>query len=132
MDEAVRRALATDRTVDITTVGRRSGAPRRIETWVYRADGRFFLSGAPGRRDWQANLRAHPSFTFHLKRSVRADLGATAVPVTDERERRRVLTEILGDLGQPADLDAWMAGSPLLEIRFEDGPSAVDPLAARE
>jgi hypothetical protein len=32
MDERVRQALASDRTIDITTTGRSSGLPRRIET----------------------------------------------------------------------------------------------------
>jgi deazaflavin-dependent oxidoreductase (nitroreductase family) len=127
VEDAVRRALAHDRTVDITTIGRRSGVPRRIEIWFYRAGGRFYLSGSPGRRDWYANLEANPAFTFHLKRSVVADLAATARPVTDEEERRRVFTEIVGDLNQPSnpaglsrrvDLEAWMAGSPLVEISF--------------
>ena len=43
MGEQVQRALADDRTVDITTVGRRSGQPRRIgregalDDWVDRS-----------------------------------------------------------------------------------------------
>jgi deazaflavin-dependent oxidoreductase (nitroreductase family) len=127
VEEAVRQALAHDRTVDITTIGRRSGVPRRIEIWFYRAAGRFYLSGSPGKRDWYANLEANPALTFHLKRSVVADLPATARLVTDEDERRRVFTEIVGDLNQPGnpaglsrqvDLEAWMAGSPLVEITF--------------
>jgi deazaflavin-dependent oxidoreductase (nitroreductase family) len=127
VEEAVRRALAHDRTVDITTIGRRSGVPRRIEIWFYRAAGRCYLSGSPGKRDWYANLEANPAFTFHLKRSVVADLAATARLVTDKAERRRVFTEIVGDLNQPGnpaglsrqvDLEAWMAGSPLVEITF--------------
>ena len=43
----IRQALATDRVIDITTTGRKSGTPHRIETWFYRADGRLFLTGSP-------------------------------------------------------------------------------------
>lgn len=32
MDERVKHALENDRTIDITTQGRNSGEPRRIET----------------------------------------------------------------------------------------------------
>ncbi|MGH2983824.1 MAG: hypothetical protein ACRDK5_06185 [Solirubrobacterales bacterium] len=39
MDEAIERALENDRTIDITTLGRRSGEPRRIEIWMHH--GRF-------------------------------------------------------------------------------------------
>jgi deazaflavin-dependent oxidoreductase (nitroreductase family) len=134
MDAAVRTALeidrtspARDRTIDITTTGARTGGPRRIETWFYRVDGRIYLTGLPGRRGWYANLLANPSFTFHLKGSVQADLAATARPVHDAAERRRVITAIvteLDDAGFPsgtpnhAETEAWVAGSPLLEVEL--------------
>ena len=134
-ENAVRRALAIDRsspaidrTVDITTIGRRSGRPRRIEIWFHRVGGKLYLSSPPARRGWYANLRANPAFTFHLKNSVVADLPATAKPVTDEAERRRILTEIVDDLNQPSNpgrisqptnVDDWMAGSPLLEVSLD-------------
>jgi deazaflavin-dependent oxidoreductase (nitroreductase family) len=118
MDERVREALANDRTIDITTTGRSSGLPRRIETWFYRVDDQIFLTGSPGRRDWYANLLANPDFTFHLKQSVVDDLPARAVPVTDPAERRTIFERILSDLGGTQNLEAWLAGSPLLTVRF--------------
>jgi len=51
MDEKVKQALERDRTVDITTIGRRSGKPRRIEIWIHHLNGRLYLTGSPGRRD---------------------------------------------------------------------------------
>ena len=93
MDETIARALDTDRVIDITTTGRRSGRPRRIETWFYRADGKLYLTGLPSprKRDWLANIEAQPSFTFHLKGAVKADLPATGRVITDPAERRTVL-----------------------------------------
>ena len=121
LDDAIRRALASDRTIDITTIGRRSGEPRRIEIWFYRYDGRIFLSGSPGRRDWYANLVAHPEFTFHLKGTVQADLSARARPITDEAERREVVAGILDELGRESgNLEDWVARSPLAEVEFAD------------
>jgi len=123
-DEAA-RALASDQVIDITTTGRQSGQPRRIEIWFHRLDGKYFITGTPGRpRSWYANLLAHPSFTLHLKQSATADLRATARPVTDTAEREKVLAGILASLpdfttapGQePA---AWVAGSPLVEVTFD-------------
>jgi hypothetical protein len=111
---------ARERTVDITTTGRRSGTPHRIETWFYRADGVVYLSGMPGRRGWAANLRAHPEFTFHLKHGVEADLPARATEVTDEAERRRVVAAFIADLKRTQiNLDDWVAGSPLFAVSFE-------------
>jgi hypothetical protein len=129
MDDAVTKALAIDgnssareRTVDITTTGRRSGAPRRIETWFHRVDDVVYLTGTPGKRDWAANLEAEPAFTFHLKNGVEADLAARATAIVDETERRRVFTALLADLGRVSDvrrdLDEWVADSPLFAVRF--------------
>ncbi len=87
MDETIREALRRDRTIDITTMGRASGLPRRMETWFYRVDDQIYLTGSPGRRDWYANLLHNPEFTFHLKQSVVADLPAKAAPITDPDER---------------------------------------------
>lgn len=130
MDADVTAALAIDhgagpreRTVDITTTGRRSGAPRRIETWFYRIDGTVYLSGSPGRRDWAANLEAEPAFTFHLKDGVVADLPAHAEPVVEEGERRRIFTALLGELeivsSARRDPEEWLADSPLFAVTFD-------------
>jgi hypothetical protein len=119
VDERIQRALENDRTIDITTTGRNSGEPRRIEIWRYRYDGRIFLSGSPCTRDWYANLLASPEFTFHLKGSIRADLPAIAHPITDEAERREVIAGILDDLGRGSrNFEDWVARSPLVEVEF--------------
>jgi len=70
MDEQVRHALEHGRTIDITTIGRTSGEPRRIEIWFHIIDQHIYIIGTPGRRDWYANLRADPNFTFHLKEGI--------------------------------------------------------------
>lgn len=82
-------------------------------------DDEIYLTGSPGRRDWYANLVQSPGFTFHLKQSVVADLPAIAAPITDPAEREAILRRILSDLGGRRDLDAWLAGSPLMRVRFE-------------
>lgn len=131
MDPAVAAALAIDhgagtreRTVDITTTGRRTGEPRRIETWFYRLEDTVYLSGSPGRRGWAANLEAEPAFTFHLKNGVVADLSARAVPIAEEGERRRIFTLLLDELRDVStarrDLEEWVAASPLFAVTFDD------------
>jgi deazaflavin-dependent oxidoreductase (nitroreductase family) len=126
MDNEAAQALARDQVIDITTTGRKTGQPRRLEIWYHRLDGKYYITGTPGRpRSWYANLVAHPSFTFHLKQSATADLAATARPVTDPAEREKVLGGILPSLGditsttgqEPA---AWVAGSPLVEVTFDN------------
>jgi deazaflavin-dependent oxidoreductase (nitroreductase family) len=133
MNTAVFRALAigpessrAERTIDITTLGRTTGLPRRIEIWLHRVDGHWYLTGIPIARSWYANLLANPRFVVHLKYGVEADLPATA-RVADEQTRRRVIPQVLAlqnrsDLGTNGghDLDTWLARSPLMEIVFDD------------
>lgn len=113
--DEVRQALERQMTVEITTVGRRSGQPRRMETWRYRANGRYWLTGSPGRRDWYANLVAHPEFTLHLEGR---DLLVRGRAVTDPQERARVFGEIVPDLDWADSLESWIEGSPLVEIEL--------------
>jgi deazaflavin-dependent oxidoreductase (nitroreductase family) len=116
-----RVAAALDRggVIDITTRGRRSGIPRRLEIVFHAFDDRIYITGRPGKRDWYANLLAHPHFVFHLKRGVVADLPATARPITDVDERRRVLSAVAADWGY--GLDLMVATAPLVEVTFERG-----------
>ena len=131
---------ARDRTVDITTVGRRSGRPRRIEIWFYRFEEAIYLSGLPGRREWFLNLQADPRFVFHLKHGVHADLPARASVVTDPDRRRSVFTSFVGDMNQPhnparirrpTSVEAWVAGSPLVEVLFDDEELRPRPVSGR-
>lgn len=122
MNSAIQQALDQDETIDITTMGRKSGQPQRIEIWFRRVGGRTYITGTPGPRDWYANLLAEPHFTFHLKGSVQADLPARAQPITDVSERRRILADPVMHWyhQQVTTLDDLVTGSPLVEVLFEE------------
>ena len=110
-------ALQGVHTVDITTTGRKSGRPRKLEIVAHNIDGRIYISGIPfpRRRSWLANLDADPHMTFHLKGKVRADLPATARVIEDEAERRKILPHIARNWGRK-DLDTMIKQSPLIEV----------------
>jgi F420H(2)-dependent quinone reductase len=118
MSEQVERALAHDRTIDITTIGRRSGQPRRIEIMFHNLGGRIYISGLPGRRGWYANVVAHPDLVFHVKETAHADIPARAHPITDPVERRRVLSGLLAGIGREGALEEWVDRSPLIEVEL--------------
>ena len=120
MNPDVSRALEQDRTIDITTTGRKSGQLRRTEIWFHNLDGRLFITGTPGRRDWLANLVAHPEFTFHLKQSAQADLLARATPIFDNSARRELMSKIQSKLTGYRDLEGWVKDSPLVEVELID------------
>lgn len=101
-------STAAERTIDITTLGARSGIPRRIEVWMHRVDGRWYLTGMPRPRSWYANVRSHARFFVHLKHGVTAVLDLQNRP------------DIAARVSQRQDLDDWLARSPLVEIGFDD------------
>jgi hypothetical protein len=134
----VREALAKggspnilERTIDITTIGRRSGAPRRIEICFYRFEDSTYLSGIPSprTRDWLLNLQDEPHFIFHLKHGVVADLPAVATVIVDPLERRRVFVDFVDNFNRRngpdspwprASLDEWVEHSPLAKVSFAE------------
>lgn len=120
MNEQIRQALEKDRVIDITTTGRTSGRPSRVEMWFHNLDGEIYISGSPGTRDWYANMLVNPDFTFHLKGSVTADLPARATPITDPDARQSIMARILSGINSSGDLEAWVARSPLVAVSFED------------
>jgi deazaflavin-dependent oxidoreductase (nitroreductase family) len=122
MEEQVRDALKEGHVIDITTTGRKSGQPRRIEIVFHAIDGRVYISGfpRPRRRDWLQNMEAHPDFTFHLKAEVKADLPARARPIYEPAERRKLLTHIQSTTWPQVDLEDAVAMSPLVEVTFAD------------
>jgi deazaflavin-dependent oxidoreductase (nitroreductase family) len=121
MDDRTRQALAEDLTVDITTIGARTGQPRRLEIWMLEIDGRYFITGTPGPRDWLANLSAHPDFTVHLKQRVHTDLPARATIVTDDETRRAVLAHAAATWYRgEVPLDDLVATAPMVEVTFAD------------
>lgn len=117
----VQAALATDMTIDITTIGRRSGESRRIEIWFLNVDGVIYITGTPGPRDWFANLAADASLIFHLKESVVADLPATAT-IVDQRDERASVFHVPSAawyLNQGDSFDSLLAHAPMVRLDFD-------------
>jgi deazaflavin-dependent oxidoreductase (nitroreductase family) len=119
MDAAVKEALSKGGIIDITTTGRKTGDARRIEIAYHNFDGHVYISGypRPEKRRWLLNLEANPSFTFHLKEAVKADLPATARSIQDATERRAILAKVAQTWGRD-DMDVIVEQSPLVEVTF--------------
>jgi deazaflavin-dependent oxidoreductase (nitroreductase family) len=122
MDEQLSNALAFGHTIDITTTGRRTGLPRRIEIVFHRIGGRLIVSGSPrvAKRAWLRNLEADPRLTFHLKGAVAADLPATARIITDEADRRAIADWLVAHAWPTMDAAAIARYSPMIEITLEE------------
>lgn len=121
MNDEVKQALAKDgtdwdRTIDITTTGRKSGKSLRVEIWFHNVEDHIYITGTPGTRGWLANMISTPEFTFHMKHNAKADLPARARPIFDLDERQRIMGEITGRIGESKNLNDWVSSAPLIEV----------------
>jgi deazaflavin-dependent oxidoreductase (nitroreductase family) len=103
----------------LTTSGRRSGRPHRIEIWFGLSDGiLYMLSGGGNRSDWVRNLREDPA--------VRIEVGGVGRPA-----RARVVTDAAEDASARRLLatkyQGWREGRPLSTWARTALPVAVEP-----
>lgn len=124
MENETKEAMDRGGVADITTIGRKSGKPRRIEIFFHQFGGEYFLTGRPGRRrHWEANIKATPEFTLHLKRGVVADVAVVGEPEPDRAVRRAILLRALVESwGSDPDrseaaVDKWVEESPFIRFR---------------
>ena len=129
--DKIRAALSADKTIDIVTTGAKSGLPRTTEIWFTRVGTRIIICGTPGapradgppgRRDWLANLKVNPDFTFVLKASVSAQLPATATLIVDPQDRRLIMSapETRWYRDQVESVEDLVEGSPIVEVFFKN------------
>lgn len=102
----------------LTTTGRLSGRPRRIEIWFTRHEGRYYVIAEHGRRSqWVQNLLADPR--------VRARVGARSM-----RGRARVVDHraegaLAGTIRRRSEAKyGWGDG---LVVEIEPAPRAAPP-----
>ena len=124
MNDQIRRRLARGHLIDITTTGRRTGEPRRVEIVFHNMDGRLIISGMPRadrKRAWLINLESDPHLTFHLKGgAAEADLPATARVITDATERRAIAEWIVANAWPNQDVERMTAYAPMIEVTILD------------
>jgi len=104
----------------VTTTGRRTGQPHRIEIWfgAHPDGGRIYLlSGGGDRSDWFRNLRAEPRIRLRIGDR---EWGTTARIVDDPEEdalaRRLLATKYQG----------WREGEPLSDWARTALPVAIE------
>lgn len=111
----------------LTTIGRRTGAPHRIEIWFGVHEGQLYLlSGGRERSDWVRNLRANPAVTVKLGDETRSGVARIILPGTEEDRRARTL--LVEKYRKDGNLDAWGRTSLPVAIGFppDDGSASDD------
>ena len=91
----------------LTTTGRRSGRPHRIEIW-YATNGEtlYLLSGGGRSSDWVQNLSVDPTVLVEIDGNVRPG-RARVLGVDDEAERARSLVFAKYAARSNGDLTGW-------------------------
>jgi deazaflavin-dependent oxidoreductase (nitroreductase family) len=94
----------------LTTVGRRSGRPRRIEIWFTRHGGHYYLVAEHGRRaQWVRNLLADPA--------VRARVGAHGFRAHARVVDRRAERELVGAVRRRSEAKYGWGDGLVVELR---------------
>jgi deazaflavin-dependent oxidoreductase (nitroreductase family) len=103
----------------LTTTGRHTGQPHRIEIWFALADGVvYLLSGGGDRSDWVRNLMVSPEVVLQLG-AERRTLRARIVSEADEDAlARRLLVEKYAP-GYRGDLTDWGRTSLAIAIDWD-------------
>jgi deazaflavin-dependent oxidoreductase (nitroreductase family) len=90
----------------LTTTGRQTGKPHRIEIWFAIEDERvYLLSGGRGRADWVRNLQANPTVTIELGTETFTGIARILQPETPDDRRARDL--LVTKYRKGNDLDDW-------------------------
>jgi len=91
----------------LTTRGRKSGKPHRIEIWFAAHEGRLYLmAGGRDGSDWVRNLRSEPTVQVEIDGVVRAGRARVIEGEADEPLARRLLA---------GKYQGWREGQPLTE-----------------
>lgn len=101
----------------LTTTGRKSGQPHRIEIWFgVDQDRMFLMAGGRDRSDWVKNLIANPNVTVELGGEMRH--GLAHVIHEDAPDDEFVRDLLVDKYGKDRDLADWKRRSLPVSISF--------------
>ena len=114
------RRVPADDYCYLTTTGRRTGAPHRIEIWYAAGDNTLYLLSGGGRAsDWVQNLIADPDVTVELDGQTRA--ARARVAEGDEAELARTLVFDKYAPRYDGDLTDWRVRALPIAIDLNSG-----------
>ena len=111
--------MATEPVCYLTTTGRRTGRPHRIEIWFIEDDGAVYLfSGGGEASDWVRNLLRQPLVDLELDGAPPRPYSARVVDADDDLRRR--MDERYYGTRAGRDLTDWATRSTVVELRPKD------------
>lgn len=108
----------------LTTTGRITGSPHRIEIWFAMADETVFLmAGDRDRSDWVRNLMISPDVVVEIGNRKRSSRARVVDESSDEDAvARRLMLEKYGDR-DGGDLSTWGRTALVVAIEWPGGVS---------
>jgi deazaflavin-dependent oxidoreductase (nitroreductase family) len=105
----------------LTTTGRRSGKPHRIEIWFAIEDRRMFmLSGGGERADWVRNIQKNGDVRIQVgSQSTQARARVARAGAEDQRARELLDGKYMG-WRQGKRLSSWARGSTPVVIELPE------------
>ncbi|HEX7104125.1 MAG TPA: nitroreductase family deazaflavin-dependent oxidoreductase [Nitrolancea sp.] len=108
---------ASERNAYLTTIGRQTGKPHRIEIWFATEAGRvYLLSGGRDGSDWVRNLQAQAQVMIEFGNEAHAGTARVLDPGTPEDRRAREL--LVAKYREGDNLDEWGRTSLPIMIEF--------------
>jgi deazaflavin-dependent oxidoreductase (nitroreductase family) len=91
----------------LTTTGRHSGEPHRVEIWFALGDGvAYLLSGGGDRSDWVRNLEISPDVVLEIGGVKRTTRARVVTDADEDALARRIVVEKYRPRYR-GDLDDW-------------------------
>lgn len=101
----------------LTTTGRRTGRPHRIEIWfAVEGDRMFMMAGGRDTSDWIKNLMAEPQVQVELGGQTRSGVAVVIDPESPDDELARNL--LFNKYRKGNELDDWRVRSLPVVITF--------------
>jgi deazaflavin-dependent oxidoreductase (nitroreductase family) len=111
---------ARDLFLYLTTTGRRSGRPHRIEIWFAAHSGKLYLlSGGRDRSDWVRNVKANGRVSVELAGEQHVGVARVLEPGTGEDLLARELLVAKYEPVEHNSLEEWGRTSLPVVIEFD-------------
>ncbi|MDJ0952580.1 MAG: nitroreductase family deazaflavin-dependent oxidoreductase [Acidimicrobiia bacterium] len=106
----------------VTTIGRVTGKPHRIEIWFAHREGTLYLlSGGRDRSDWVRNIVADGSVSVEMNGARFVGFGRVLSPDTAEDRLARRLVFAKYQPGYAGSLERWRESALPVAIDLEPG-----------
>lgn len=110
--------LGTEKFIYLTTTGRKTGKPHRVELWFAAAGGIIYLSHEGRETDWMRNIKNNPEVNFEI--SGNKFVGKARYLQCDESEATKAkLALYLKYYGKAEEriIEDWFSLSTLILIK---------------